>query len=316
MSFSFYVQAPSRPALRQLLEDLPFEEIRCCEEDTAEEEEADDEEEAQEAEEEEASADEATDDWPGDFVHLYRAERSLRALELSWDDGTFQVRIMAFSSPEDYELALAIVGRAAEFYESEVTPEDGDAIPLGQFRRKYSQAWAAREIEVLFEMLPKMLDKETGTLQLMGAVRPFHLGQRLMGELRAAGPAEGLTDRIIEAMRRVQNVDQDEYYCASALRVEPRNGGKKFTVAAWAPGVRYLFPQVDYLAVIEPPSGHFLVPYKKLSAIAGDRWSWLDEEQTLVEPFEDEEWTALLERARPFATDPAEEAGGSEESDE
>src|SRR5262249_28608280 len=81
-----------------------------------------------------------------------------------------------------------------------------------------------------------------------------------------------------------------------------------FTVTAWGPGVRYLFPNVEYLAVIEDMEGegHFLVPYEAVKEIAGDHCSWIDEKQTLVEPFDEDEWPELLARARKHEVDPSE----------
>jgi hypothetical protein len=55
-----------------------------------------------------------------------------------------------------------------------------------------------------------------------------------------------------------------------------------------------------------------MVPYRALPEIAGDRVTFLDEVQTLVEPFDDYEWPELLERARRHAVDPIGGAEGEE----
>jgi hypothetical protein len=136
-----------------------------------------------------------------------------------------------------------------------------------------------------------------------------------MKELTEGGPESELPQRIIDAMRKVQHVDPEEYFCASVMEVKSKTDDQSFTVTAWGPGVRYLFPNVEYLAVIEDMEGegHFLVPYEAIQEIAGDHCSLIDEKQTLVEPFDDDEWPELIKRARKHEVDPS-KAGGESES--
>jgi hypothetical protein len=309
MSFSFYVKAPVRPRYGDIVEDLPFPEVCCCEErDALEARRSDRDEDEEEAEftdedEDEGEGFDLDEPWPERPLHFYLPSVSIRAIEAVWEDGTFQVRIMAFSGREEYDLAFALLERAAELFESDVEPEDGEPVAVERLREAYGPTWVEGQMS-LFQVLPQMARQQGNTLQMMGPVRPFHLGPRLLGELEGAGPPEELPERIIELMRRVQYVDPEEYYCAGALRLEKRGGGKAITLAAWGPNVRYLFPDVQYLAVIEGEQGHFMVPYRALPEIAGDRCTFLDEVQTLVEPFDDYEWADLVERARPHAVDP------------
>src|SRR5262249_2652463 len=152
-------------------------------------------------------------------LHFYLPGLSIRAIEAVWEDGTFQVRIMAFSGPEEYDLAFAFLERAAELYDGDVEPEDGEPVPAERLREAYGPAWIEGQLS-LFQVLPQMARQQGNTLQVMGPVRPFHLGRRLLGELEEDGPPEELPERIIALMRRVQNVDPEEYYCAGALRLE------------------------------------------------------------------------------------------------
>jgi hypothetical protein len=315
MSFSFYLDLPEAPPIGELLEPIPYD-ILCVEEDEIEPE----------------------DEWPEGYTHLYREGLSTCAVEINREDGRFQIRIMAFCSPEDYELALAIVEQLALYGEvAAITPEDGEPLPLGQLKKQYGKEWIADQVKSLFGMLPAMVARDHDTaLQVPAAVRPFWIGPRLMKELTEGGPAETLPQRIIEAIRKVQYLDPEEYFCATVMEVcskkegaaeedkpddvgdqadDEKTNDDSFTVTAWGPGVRYLFPNVDYLAVIEDMEGegHFLIPYDAVHELAGDRCSWLDEKQTLVEPFDEDEWPELLARARKHEIDPS-QAGKDKEN--
>lgn len=288
MSFSFYVASPTLPRLGEVLEALPSD-VRCSEETRSPEGESFD----------------RNAHWPDRRLHFYREGRSTCSVEVYWQDGQFQVRVFAFAVAEEYELALAFARCFARRAETGIRPEDGEELPVCAARTRYGPGWAATQVRELFSMLPVMVRQSDSVCQLPGALRPFYLGPRLLGELEAAGPPEELTQRIIEAMRRVQYVDPEEYFCGSAIEVSARDSDESFTVAAWGPEVRYLFPAVDYLAVIESEQGgHFMIPSEALSEVADDRWRWLDEVQTLVEAFTPEEWPALLERARRHRVEP------------
>lgn len=289
MSFSFYVASPTLPRLGEVLKALPFTDVRCSEESRSEESDLFD----------------LDAHWPDRRLHFYRDGISTCAVEVYWQDGQFQVRVFAFAVPEEYELALAFAECFALRSEVGIQPEDGEEMPLAEVRQRCGPEWAAAQAEALFSMLPVMVRQADGVCQLPGAVRPFYLGPRLLGELEDAGPTAELMARLVEAMRRVQYADADEYYCGSAIEVSARDSDESFTVAAWGSEVNYLFPAVDYLAVIEGEEGrHFLIPYEALAEVAGDRWRWLDEVQTLVEAFAPEEWPALLERARRHRVEP------------
>jgi hypothetical protein len=288
MSFSFYVASPTLPRLGEVLDALPCD-VRCTEETRSQE----------------GDLFDRNAHWPDRRLHFYRDAISTCAVEVYWQDGQFQVRVFAFAVPEEYELALAFAECFARRAEAGIRPEDADELPFNEVRACYGPSWAATQVEALFSMLPVMVRQADSVCQLPGAVRPFYLGPRLLGELEAAGPAAELTSRLIEAMRRVQYVDPEEYFCGSAIEVSAKDSDESFTVAAWGPEVNYLFPSVDYLAVIEGEQGsHFMIPYEALPEVAGDRWRWLDEAQTLVEAFSPEEWPALLERARPHRVEP------------
>ncbi len=286
MSFSFYVSSPTLPRFGGVVDALPFADVRCREED-------------------EEDGFDRDAHWPDRRLHFYRDGLSTCAVEVYWDDGRFEVRVFAFAAAEEYELAVELAAYLAGRCGTNVRPEDADEeLTVEELRARYGPEWAAGQVASLFSALPHIVSDAEGVCRIPGAVRQFFIGPRLLGELEAAGPPGQLADRAVAAMRRVQYVDPEDYFFASAMEVQPRDSDRTFTVAAWAAEVRYLFPDVDYLALVEEGGSLFFIPYEALPAVALDRWQWLDEAQTLVEPFTPEEWPALVERARRHAVEP------------
>src|SRR4051812_20256110 len=121
MSFSFYIPAPTLPRLGEALEALPFSDVLCSEETRSEEEEQFD----------------RGAHWPDRHLHFYRDGLSTCAVEVYWEDGAFQVRVMAFSAPEEYELALEFADFFARRCDTTVRPEDDEELAVEEFRARY-----------------------------------------------------------------------------------------------------------------------------------------------------------------------------------
>jgi hypothetical protein len=285
MSHTFSVSSTEPPDYEELLSGLPFSDVVP----------------APDQEEPDGGP------WPEGIRHYHRAGVSTRGVEVSWEDGTFAVRINTLAAPEDYDLALHFIERAADLLGAAVDSEDGTALPANQLRTTYGAEWVRQTNLVGVATVGALIENETQpqSLRLGGVIRDVHLGPRVWGELSAAGPAEELLDRLVEFMRHVQYVNEDEYYfAASAMTVQKKKGGEEATITAFGPGVSYLFPAVDYLVVVGSGEGEpiLFVPYPKLpELLAGHEWEWLDEEQALVEPVAEDDWPALRERARGLA---------------
>jgi hypothetical protein len=132
-----------------------------------------------------------------------------------------------------------------------------------------------------------------------GAVRPFYLGERMLAQLRAAEDPDGFGERLVAAIRGLQWPPEDCYVAAQFGIRSP--GGREFTMAIWGEDVRYLFPPVDYLALLSPAGGgwdELAVPYAAAPDLARGRLRFADEKHVVVEPFVGPEWQGLLERAR------------------
>ena len=313
MSFSFYVRVPQAPDYRAVMRSVGLSDIRCEEgEPTKSSASAG----ANKADRGKYGKGEGAATmrvpWPPGIRHFYRPGLSARGAEVSYEKGTFQVRILTLSAPEDYDLAMRLaeaVARLAGVKESD--PEDDDPFPIEELRSRYGDEWVRNTNRAGLAVVRTMAGEDkTNTLTLSGPVRPFHLGQRLLGELEAAGPEDELLDRLIQAMRSVQNVDEEEYYFANVMEAKKgeEEDAPKITFTAFGPGVRYLLPDVKYLVLVgEEGEEPLFLPAEKLPELLPEgNWSWLDEKQMLVEPIDEDDWPEFLERAQPFTETPLE----------
>jgi hypothetical protein len=243
---------------------------------------------------------------PGDalrgLLHLYQPGVSTRALELDVHDDRLAVRILACSSPEDHELAMAIVEVvAARRGAADVQPEDGDPVPIGELRGRYDGEWAAGQITSGARVVAHMAEVNPGKLiTLDGPVRPFLVGGRLIAELREGGPTEQFGSRLIEAMRRTQW--PPDCYPASVIEV---SGGSSSTVrlAVLTGQGRTLLPDVDAIALMDRAGGQLYVPADALAELLPGHTRFLDERHLIVEAVDEISWEELIRRARPQAVD-------------
>jgi hypothetical protein len=240
--------------------------------------------------------------WPPMCVHLFTPGISARSVEVCYARGVVKVRLLACSAPEDYHLGLRLVRVVAELAGAPIRPQDGDELAANELPDRYGAKWVADQVSAGVGVLAA-LAVEHGQVTLRGPVRDFHVGKRLLDELRD-GSAPRFVERLLAAFRRTQYVDPERYYEAHPIEVAAADGTRTLEVAMWAPSsIGYLFSPVDYVFLMarEQDGGDMLaVTYDAVPEIAGDRCAFLDERQLLVEPVGEQEWSDLSERAEKY----------------
>lgn len=282
MSISFFVPSVIEPRFRALIDAVGYPDVRS------------------------AQAQRDGCRWSDRYWQLYRPGVSARPVEVTYEDGRFQVRVVTPSAPEEFELAFRLVEAAAKHLGRPVEFEGGASFPVGELRRRYPAAWVRGQIESGVEAIRHIVREEQQAVTLSGPVRPFFVGPRLLDELDEYGPPEELAERLIELMRQVQYLDPEAFYPAETVRaLRDSETEELITFAVWGPGVRYLFPDVQYLVLMgEAPGRHLFVPAAVVPELAGDNFLWLDEAQYLVQAIDEDDWPALLDRARQYEVHP------------
>lgn len=248
-------------------------------------------------------AEELVDPWPEGFAfHVHRDQRSTRGVELCWESDRLQVRLLTLASPEDWELAFRFLEEASGG-QGRVWTEDGQEAQVPELRERFG-ALCAQTNEGGAAFLVSRIEAGEAHLTLPGPVRSFCIGPRVLEELTSAGPAAGLTGRLLERIREVQySAEAERYYSASVLQAASE-GEVRFTLAAFGPGVRYLLPEVQFIALVSEDDRELFLDYDALLLLLTGWCRYLDERQVFVEALEGENWSVFLEWARRCAVDP------------
>ena len=198
------------------------------------------------------------------FFHFYIFGVSTRAIEVGYSNGAMQVRIMTCSCREDFDVAFELVREIARSCNASIQPEDRDgSISVAEFDATYDDAWVDDMVKSGATFLPAMIrEREMASpLTLPGPVRDFHIGDRLLGEIEAEGG--DFADALFKRIRETRYVDPDQYFFhANQMAIQAEGSDVQKIIAAWGPGVDYIFPRVDYFAFIDTDHT-FLAPARQ-----------------------------------------------------
>jgi len=296
MSYTISVAAPQPPSFRQTVLSVGLAPVYCAELcDDAEEP---------------VSAEHFPDQpWPESVIHLYHRGMSIRGVEVSYEKNEFAVRFMTLSSPGDYELGLKLLDAVAAQSKSDLQNEDGETVPREKLHERHNAVWIRGQNLAGLNMMVTV-SKEGNAVSMGGFRHNIHLGPRMFDELRNAGPADALLDRFLERARRIQYLDE-QFSVANVMSVTERDG-RKYTSVVCCHKVDRFFPHAEYV-MVGPLADETMifVEYAKFPALLPDRCELVDEHQFTMKAISDEEWTALIERARPVA---AFVVGGAQEN--
>jgi hypothetical protein len=236
--------------------------------------------------------DEPPDPVPRGMWHAFLPNVSTRVTEVTRERGRVTVRVLTGAAPEDWNLALAIVGAAAGA-DGLVETDDG-MVSRGRLDEIYDadarQARVADDAAVVVRLL-----REDKVLGLEGPTRIVQLGPRALEELEAGDRGE-LGARFLALMRRVLWVDP-RYHQAAVL--EASGKGEEFTAAVLSAESPCVLPLVDRI-VVQAPGGPMLIPANALASLPLEA-TWLDDGNRLVEGVPAQRWPDVCRAAEPHA---------------
>jgi hypothetical protein len=230
-------------------------------------------------------------------VHLHGV--STRTTQVTWSKGRANVVVRAFASHEDCELALRLTEViAAAAGRTRVHAEQFGKVTPAALRKLCDGSWERLQTNSGTRAISMMIGEGKGPMAIPGPVRHWHVGKRLLDELEHAGPLEALSDRFIEAIRRVQWSVPDDFRDAGVFVSGDKPGQKGARFAVWLPEENLVLPRVDsvILSVDEEPV--VTVPFDAMPELAGRYGERLDECQLLVRVVPPDDWQRIVARAR------------------
>ncbi len=239
-------------------------------------------------------------DWAERNLYLFRHGVSTRSTSVTWAQDHVEVTVRALAAPEDCELALRLVEAVAELTGArEVESEYFGAVPLAELRERHDADWAQQQAKSGASVVAAMIDDGRGPMSMAGPVRDIFIGQRLLRELRAAGPASEFPSRVLAEMRRVQWTVPSQYRPAGIFLAKPKHEGDKQTkLVVWLPDEHLVLSSVDHVALRAGENDAVVVPFDALPELAAGVGELLDECQWLVRPVPADDWARIVARAR------------------
>ena len=272
MSYSFTIASPVTATPEELFTEAGFPDVACRQDVDA------------------ASV------WPHGVAHFYRPGVSCRAVEVTSDADEFDVRIMAHSSPDDFELALGLIEAAARQTGASIHSEDGDTVDADAFRSRFDDAWISELVQSPFGMF-NMIRNQGATATVHGAARPFELGPAMLDELGFGQDIDEFQRRFFEAFRRLQWMNLDDYFEASVLAITPNGTSEQKTFSSiGAPGLAYLLNRVELIGAQTSDGKLIFVPWDRLPEALGERFHRLHENLVTIDAIPAADWPDVAEQ--------------------
>ncbi len=238
--------------------------------------------------------------WPDGIRHLFREDLSTRTTEITCGGGEFTVRMFSMASPEDIELAIALVTYVAEHAGvAEVASESRGRIAVDELANVYDAAWVETQLRSGHGAIAMLVREDNGPIEVPGPNRSFVAGARVLLQLGTDKPHL----QLLEAIRRVQWIP---IRTGSVFTARAKSDNREIKLAMWL-GEEVVFPNVEFCGIATDPGADkpvvFMIPAARVPELAGERWTAIDERQGILADFGGD-WPALVEAARAFEMTP------------
>ena len=268
MSYSFYIHDVADVSLRKTLDALPFDNL--------------------------VVDPEAVDEgWPG-VVHIYQNDVSVRSVETSLENGTLQVRILAFSSLDDFGLAAAITELVARTHDRPIEPEDDEPMPVERWAERYGPTWQTEQCDSHLKALVGLY-RQRGSMSMWGTRADFQAGPRLMEPLLT--DPENFSTNFFNRVRRFNYIDREDVFVAYLAVARAKETSKEAVFSVLGPGVpTALSTQAAFVVLADDEQK--IVTFDDFVELAGDSLTWLGDSLALTPAYSEPEWRDLLSQAR------------------
>jgi hypothetical protein len=281
VSHSFYIRGVDDASLQQTIEALPFDDLVVTEQT------------------------QLNGGWP-EIAHIYQDNVSVRAIETAMEGDMLQVRVMAYSSPEDFQLAAAIVDHVASKFDKEIEPEDNESMSVDRWREEFGEEWQREQARTYLQMLVSMYKggRYDGNMKMWGTRQELEVGPRLMEPLLR--DPDNFTSNFFDRFRRLNYLDREDVFGPSLLAVSEKGSDKQAVFSVLGDQcVTALSNQAVFVALThdDPDSAdaeraQTVLTFDDFVDVAGDSLTWLGDGLAVTPQYVGEQWQALVAAAQ------------------
>jgi hypothetical protein len=208
----------------------------------------------------------------GGVLHLYRHGTSTRPVEVAYENGEVSVRVLALSSPDDFDLAFRLTEVLGG--DGEITHEEHGAMPAREARSRLGNEWMVRETAAAYQaVLEALRDNPENVAEVMGPVRRASIGRKMLERVGTSPTA------LLEVLRRLQFMEDTHRAC---LRLPFTNAGKGTVCTPWSMEVDGFYGAPTHLGLLVGDDYRFITVEVAREA-AADAWIPLDEHQFAID---------------------------------
>lgn len=214
-----------------------------------------------------------TGPWPeGGALHFYRHGLATRSVELASEDGTMTVRVLALSSPDEYDLAFRFVEVLGG--DREIEHEEHGAMPASEARARLGNEWMLREMAASHAaILSSLREHPHYHVEVQGAVRGVAIGPKMLERVGESAIA------LLDAIRRIQYIEETH---PPRHQLPFTNAGKGTICTPWELDEPGFYGAPTHLGLLQGDDYRF-VPVAVAREAAGDAWIALDEQQFAID---------------------------------
>lgn len=294
MSHSFYIRNIEAPSISQIREEMGGKDIHFVE----------------------GYPSPVNDKWPDGLTYIYLEKESSRAIEVEFSGGTFQVRIFAASSPNDYELATALTAAVAKLCKADIEPEDNEKMSLSEYKEAYDSTWIKEHSQSMLSMvLSSQMEEPERVLTISSVQGSVKIGPRFMGQLMSH--KDNISKEFFDRIKKLNYINFEDIYQSVITVFGNQEGDRGVRLSTYTEGVPTLLQDRGTLVALTSESDledkaektNVTIPLYKLPEIVGEKAKWLSEEFLLLPGMSGDEWASFVEKARSIHVDDIFEAG-------
>lgn len=226
---------------------------------------------------------------------IYIPHKSTRGITISKEENSYSIGINVIASEEDFKLAIDVSAKIAEITGSKIIPEDEDeelnAITL---KSKYNQTWIDSMKTLGANIFMEKIGNEGGLLSIGCCYMRYTVGPNIHSKLDTSNELN-YYNSLVEHIQKSQFFDLSKYQIPQILVSTNKDGTNRKTYVVFYPHGSQFLSTADYV-IFPVDNRKYEIPYGFIPLIADSKFSLIDETQFTIQPLNENDYKAIIER--------------------